>query len=252
MGIFGFFKKKKKPQIKINPSLNNGQLKVGLTIDGAEKDFKSLPEKDKIMVAKHLSNKKGDNTKAEGVQVGASFVHIPEISFYGQEPAYSPNGIFMGSYSGKKIVGCKNNQLLFHKTLTEPLSCRGLKVSNNGIFAYSHGLPGKLAGVFYLVNSSGNQIFVKDVSANIIAIGISESGKYSCFHTANSNSEDAVKLFIVDVENNALIGSFRTDPCVTYPDRYVFGEEGRTISLAREDSGLIYEYDFNGKMLGKL
>ncbi|KSJ79448.2 tetratricopeptide repeat protein [Pseudomonas aeruginosa] len=92
-----------------------------------------------------------------------------------------------------------------------------------------------LSGTFSVFDSSGQMIFAKDVTANIMLSEISPNGLFALFQTANSYTEDGCKMFLIDVRQGKLL--FSVEPLAGWPERYEIEEETGEVIAHLQDLG---------------
>lgn len=127
--------------------------------------------------------------------------------------SYSPNKMYCVSWyggsedNGQKLKGqvalLKNGYLVYKMDLSDPDIC---KVSDTGVVVCCNKGEVLCLGVFLVFDISGETICMYDVTANISLCGISDDGQIAVFTTAMSSTEDSCSTFIINVENNELVG----------------------------------------------
>lgn len=94
-------------------------------------------------------------------------------------------------------------------------------------------LGSALGGTFSVFDSSGQAIFSKEVTANILLSEISPNGKFALFQTANSSTDDGCKMFLIEIDRRNLL--FSVEPLAGWPERYEIDEQtGEVIAHLRE------------------
>ncbi len=169
-----------------------------------------------------------------------------EASFFGTI-VFSDNSEYsVGFEEGESDKGkgrlllIKNNEILFQKRLYRPNV--GV-VSNNGYVAICDYLnwESKLAGVFYIYDNLGNEVFKNQTTANLGKCFISNDSQYSIFETYGSPTDDSNKVFIINVSETRIISKFER------PFNFInaiIDSLNKTIKLI-SNSGFIYEIDFS-------
>lgn len=201
----------------------------------------------------------GNIKKDKKIVVSDDFVVIKEINYIGFFPVYSDNKEYMvcctdshiKSIDGKEttingnIIVCKGDNVLFQKEIPRP---NDAKVSDNGIIIVNDWVNYKdLCGEFLIFDDKSNLLFSKKVNANLYNNGLSNSGKYACFQTANNDNEDGSKLFIVDINNLEIISCF--NPITGWADSYEFDENNKIIKLYYKNDESSYRYKIDGTFL---
>ncbi len=167
------------------------------------------------------------------------------VGFYtGKE--YSPNKeyciVSVNGISGKKgsIALVKDGALLFKVSVSQPNDCH---TSNNGVtICCDWTNSGQLAGKFLVFDVDGNQVYSKKVSANLGVSAISKDGDYAIFETHYSETSDSNKVFVLDIQQQKIIGKF--DRPLAFTKAEVI-EDKKTISLINRN-GIAYKVDFEG------
>jgi hypothetical protein len=174
--------------------------------------------------------------------------------FYGTDQ-YSPNKLYCvsycdGHYDNDKwkngdIALVKGKTLLFKKKIQRPNDCY---VSNDGIviccdWQNSDALTGK----FLVFDTTGEQIFSKKTTANLGACAVSDNSKIALFETHHSDTDDANKIFIVDIQQKQIIHKFQRP--ASFNNAFI-DTDNKRIKL-KDHKGFSFEIDFDGNQTNK-
>jgi hypothetical protein len=120
-------------------------------------------------------------------------------------------------------------------------------VADNGSFSLADWHFGSsLSGTFSVFDGNGISIVTKELSANILASGVSRSGKLAFCATANSPSADGNKIYLFDLDAKTEL--FCASPKVGWADRYEF-DENRGFLIAEVTGVGKFTYDRNGVLI---
>ncbi len=168
--------------------------------------------------------------------------------FYGTEmlsenkqfTAYFAQGHYdEGRWINGDVALIERNNVLFSSKFTRPLQVR---VSNQGIIAIyddTYHETDRLGGTVFIYNILELLLQIP-ISANLYKLYFSMNSEYLIFNTFHSKTDDANKIFIIDIYNRILIEKIDFD--FWFEDAMINPIE-KTISLISKD-GLTYEINF--------
>lgn len=115
--------------------------------------------------------------------------------------AFSESAKLRGIGNYLVIIG---NLLMSHGELVRPQEG---KIGNNGNFILSDWLsPKSLKSTIHAYNQFGKELVALSLNANLIGNGISESGLYAIFQTANSNTpQHSNKMILINLSDGIII-----------------------------------------------
>lgn len=202
--------------------------------------------------------KRNTPSRSEAISLEEGFIEIPSRDFFG-EYSKSPNGQYAIAWSDynldsgrggyrKKGLGSylliENQKIICEGKLERPNDGH---VANNGVFILADWLFGdKLESIFYVYSQNGSPIIKHHFNANILNMGLSESGGFAVVQLANSNSKDGGNLTFFDLINKKII--WQQQPATGWADSYHFNEDEKAVELNILDKGM-YKYSFDGKFL---
>ncbi len=192
-------------------------------------------------------------------EISSSFITIPSIDYYGlcrHAPGKkwllswkdsTPDGIRGGSRDAGEgryvLVDVEGNTVRVDARMARP---NNGSVADNGTFCLEDWHFGStLSGTFHVFNEKGVPIITKELSANILDSGISQSGRLAFCTTANSPTEDAHKLFLFDLKEGRQL--FAVTPARAC-ERFGFDETALQL-VARVAGGGEYRYGTDGALL---
>lgn len=150
------------------------------------------------------------------------------VSWSDSDPAQRERGGARESGEGVYLLYDKSAQRVVVRGRM-PRPNAGL-VANNGTFCLEDRDFGSvLSGTLRVFASNGQSLAQVPVTANIVKSALSENGAYALIHTAQSPTDDGVKLILIDL----LAGEplYRVTPNAGWADRYEIDEEqGRVIA----------------------
>lgn len=184
------------------------------------------------------------------LETGKSETTIEDITgFYGSDQ-YSPNKLYCvsycdGYYDNDKwkdgdIALVKGKTLLFKKKIQRPNDCY---VSNDGIVICCNWQNSdELTGNFLVFDTTGEQLFSKKTTANLGACAISNNSKIALFETHYSNTDDANKIFLVDILQKQIIHKFQRP--ASFNNAFIDTDNKRVKLINHK--GFSFEIDFDG------
>jgi hypothetical protein len=174
--------------------------------------------------------------------------------FYGTYQ-YSPNKLYCishcngyeenGKWKNGKIALVKSETLLFKKEIQRPNDCY---VSNDGIVICCDSQNfDELTGIFLVFDITGKQIFSKKTTANLGTCAISDNSKIAIFETHLSETDDADKIFIIDIQQKLIVHEFQRPTCFS---KAHIDSDNKLIKL-KDHRDFLFEINFEGKQTNK-
>ncbi|MCO2763055.1 tetratricopeptide repeat protein [Pseudomonas aeruginosa] len=155
------------------------------------------------------------------------------LSWLDAEPSGRLGGHRESGNGSYLLYDAEAGQVVVRGEMARP---NGGHVADSGHFSLEDWHFGStLSGTFSVFDSSGQMIFAKDVTANIMLSEISPNGLFALFQTANSYTEDGCKMFLIDVRQGKLL--FSVEPLAGWPERYEIEEETGEVIAHFQDLG---------------
>lgn len=192
-------------------------------------------------------------------EIGGSFLTITAIGYHGmvrRTPGKkwllswkdsTPDGSRGGSREAGEgryvLVDVEGNTVRVDARMARP---NNGAVADNGTFCLEDWHFGStLSGTFHVFSAQGAPIITKELSANILDSGISQSGRLAFCTTANSPTDDAHKLFLFDIKEGRQL--FAVTPARAC-ERFEFDEANLQL-VAKVAGGGEYRYGADGALV---
>lgn len=166
------------------------------------------------------------------------------ISWRDSDPSSGTGGYRKQGKGGYLLYDISAKRVVLQGHLERPNNGH---VANNGSFVLEDWHFGdELSGTLHGFDAQGHSLLKRKFAANLVNSAISPNGRYAVGQTANSSSEDAVKLFLFDLATGGQ--RFAVPPRAGWAMDYTVDEE-RVEVIAHLKTLGAFRYDARGDFL---
>jgi tetratricopeptide (TPR) repeat protein len=209
-----------------------------------------------FLFGRRLSPSSGGHV--DDVELDGDFVTSRALDWFGPFNR-SPNGRWIvswldaGPHGANGRLSGTGGYLLYDTQTGEALVRDALErpnnghVANNGVFVLEDWhFTDDLLGTLYVFDTSGNRLFERTFSANLLANTISENGRYVLAQLANSTTSEGSKLFLFELDSGRQL--YEVLPSANWTMDYSIDEErGEAIAHVRDLGD--FRYSVSGQFL---